>query len=48
MLLVLGTRNRKKRGEIVEILAELGWEFGDLTAWPDLPEVEETGTTFTH
>jgi XTP/dITP diphosphohydrolase len=46
MLLVLGTRNRKKRGEIVEILAGLGWEFGDLTAWPDLPEVEETGTTF--
>lgn len=46
MLLVLGTRNRKKRGEIVEILAGLGWEFGDLTGWPDLPEVEETGTTF--
>ena len=46
MLLVLGTRNRKKRGEIVEILSGLGWEFGDLTAWPDLPEVEETGTTF--
>src|SRR5262249_53790153 len=46
MLLVLGTRNRKKRGEIVEILDGLGWEFGDLTLWPDLPEVEETGTTF--
>src|SRR5260221_7769306 len=46
MLMVLGTRNRKKRGEIVEILAGLGWEFGDLTAWPDLPEVAETGTTF--
>ena len=46
MLLVLGTRNRKKRGEIAEIIGDLGLELGDLTAWPDLPEVEETGTTF--
>jgi XTP/dITP diphosphohydrolase len=45
-LLVLGTRNRKKREEIVEILSDLGLEFGDLTQWPDLPEVEEDGTTF--
>ncbi|MFL5342599.1 MAG: RdgB/HAM1 family non-canonical purine NTP pyrophosphatase [Gemmataceae bacterium] len=46
MQLVLGTRNRKKRGEIVEILGDLGLELADLTAWPDLPEVEETGDTF--
>src|SRR5262245_29795718 len=46
MLLVLGTRNQKKRAEIVEILAGLSWELGDLTAWPELPEVEETGATF--
>jgi XTP/dITP diphosphohydrolase len=46
MLLVLGTRNRKKRGEIAEILGDLGLELGDLTAWPDLPEIEETGMTF--
>lgn len=46
MLLVLGTCNRKKREEIVEILGDLELEFGDLTAWPDLAEVEETGTTF--
>jgi XTP/dITP diphosphohydrolase len=44
--LVLGTRNRKKREEIVEILGDLGLEFGDLTRWPDLPEVVEDGTTF--
>ena len=46
MLLVLGTRNRKKQAEIAEILGDLGLELADLTAWPDLPEVEETGTTF--
>jgi len=46
MLLVLGTRNLKKRGEIVEILGDIGLEFGDLTAWPNVGEVEETGTTF--
>lgn len=46
MLLVLGTRNRKKREEIAEILGDLGLELGDLTAWPNLAEVEETGTTF--
>lgn len=46
MLLVLGTRNRKKRTEIAEILGDLGFELGDLTAWPDLPDVEETGATF--
>lgn len=46
MLLVLATRNKKKLGEIVEILGDLGLELADLTRWPDLPDVEETGTTF--
>jgi XTP/dITP diphosphohydrolase len=46
MLLVLGTRNRKKRGEIADILGDLGIELADLTVWPDFPEVEETGETF--
>jgi len=46
MLLVLGTRNRKKRVEIADIIGDLGLELGDLTAWPDLPDVEETGETF--
>lgn len=44
--LVLGTRNRKKREEIVAILGDLGLEFGDLTQWPDLPDVVEDGDTF--
>src|SRR5436190_3502849 len=43
---MLGTRNRKKRQEIVEILGDLGLEFGDLADRPDVPDVEETGTTF--
>jgi XTP/dITP diphosphohydrolase len=46
MLLVLGTRNRKKRGEIADILGDLGIELADLTAWPDFPEVKETGESF--
>lgn len=44
--LMLGTRNRKKRNEIVEILGDLGLDFGDLADRPDVPDVEETGTTF--
>jgi XTP/dITP diphosphohydrolase len=46
MLLVLGTRNRKKRGEIAEILGDIGFDLGDLNDWPDMGEVEETGSTF--
>src|SRR5438132_1687271 len=45
-VLVLGTRNRKKREEIVEILADLGLEFGDLDQWPDAPDVVEDADTF--
>jgi XTP/dITP diphosphohydrolase len=44
--LMLGTRNRKKRQEIVEILGDLGLEFGDLADRSDMPDVEETGSTF--
>src|SRR5215207_8836307 len=44
--LMLGTRNRKKREEIVEILGDLAIAFGDLSDRPDVPEVEETGSTF--
>jgi XTP/dITP diphosphohydrolase len=43
---VLGTRNPKKREEILEILGDLGLEFVDLTRWPDAPEVIEDGKTF--
>src|SRR5438132_10224774 len=45
-VLVLGTRNRKKCQEIVEILGDLGLELRDLTAYPDAPEVIEDGKTF--
>jgi XTP/dITP diphosphohydrolase len=45
-ILVLGTRNAKKRQELVEILADLPIDVRDLTAWPDAPEVVEDGDTF--
>src|SRR5947209_2060920 len=45
-LLMLATRNPKKRKEIVEILGDLPLDLGDLSQRPDVPEVEETGTTF--
>lgn len=45
-LLVIGSRNRKKREEIVEILGDLGLDLRDLTSWPDAPEVVEDGVTF--
>jgi XTP/dITP diphosphohydrolase len=45
-LLVVGTRNRKKREEITDILHDLPVELKDLTSWPDAPEVVEDGTTF--
>ena len=44
--LVLGTQNRKKHDEIVEIIGDLGLELADLTQWPDVPEVVEDGRTF--
>lgn len=45
-LLVLGTRNRKKLGELVELLAPLGLELKSLADYPDALEVEESGKTF--
>ncbi len=44
--LVLGTRNPKKREELVEILGDLELELADLSQWPDVPEVVEDGATF--
>src|SRR4051812_7436789 len=46
VLLVLGTRNRKKRKEIVQILESPGLTFGDLNEWPEAPEIDEDGATF--
>ena len=45
-VLVVGTRNPKKRQEIVEILHDLPVEVRDLSGWPDAPEVVEDGRTF--
>jgi XTP/dITP diphosphohydrolase len=45
-VLVLGTRNLKKRQEIEEILGDLPLQLQDLSHWPGAPEVEETGKTF--
>src|ERR1700722_5297123 len=45
-ILVLGTRNAKKRQEIEEILGDLGIPLQDLSAYPGAPEVVEDGDTF--
>jgi XTP/dITP diphosphohydrolase len=45
-VLVLGTRNVKKRQELAEILADLPLELRDLTSYPEAPEVVEDGATF--
>jgi XTP/dITP diphosphohydrolase len=44
--LVVGSRNPKKRLEILEILGDLGLDLRDLSGWPDAPEVVEDGATF--
>ncbi len=46
LVVVLGTRNAKKRQEIVEILEGLPVELKDLSQFPDAPEVVEDGSTF--
>jgi XTP/dITP diphosphohydrolase len=45
-VLVVGSRNPKKKEEIIEILGGLGVELRDLTDWPGAPEVVEDGATF--
>jgi XTP/dITP diphosphohydrolase len=49
MVLVVGTRNPKKRQELLEILGDFSTaelDLRDLTGWPDTPEVIEDGKTF--
>ncbi|HYW80437.1 MAG TPA: non-canonical purine NTP pyrophosphatase [Thermoguttaceae bacterium] len=46
MLLVLGTANRKKGLELVELLAPVGVELRTLADFPNAIEVVEDGTTF--
>jgi XTP/dITP diphosphohydrolase len=45
-VLVVGTRNPKKRQEILEILGDGAVYLRDLTQYPDAPEVVEDGKTF--
>lgn len=45
-LLVLGTRNRKKAGELQLLLGPHGFELRTLADFPAAIEVEETGDTF--
>lgn len=45
-LLVLGSRNRKKLGELSELLAPYGFELKTLADFPESIEVEESGQTF--
>jgi XTP/dITP diphosphohydrolase len=45
-ILILGTRNRKKLGELIGLLAPHGFELHTLTDYPSAIEVEETGQTF--
>ncbi len=44
--LVLGSRNKKKLGELLDLLGDLGFDLVDLSPYPDAPEVDETGDTF--
>ncbi len=44
--LVLGSRNKKKLKEMLELLGDLGLDLTDLTPYPNAPEVEETADTF--
>src|SRR5438067_5664301 len=45
-VLVIGSRNVKKRQEILEILGDLHLELRDLMCYPEAPEVVEDGNTF--
>lgn len=44
--LVLGSRNKKKLREMLDLLGDLGLDLTDLTPYPDAPDVDETATTF--
>lgn len=44
--LVLGSRNKKKLKEMLELLGDFKLELTDLSLYPNAPEVEETADTF--
>ena len=41
--LVLGSRNKKKLGELKDLLGDLPLELTDLSPYPNAPEVLEAG-----
>ncbi len=43
---VIGSRNKKKLKEMVDLLGDLSLDLTDLTPYPNAPEVEETADTF--
>ncbi|HEX4612472.1 MAG TPA: non-canonical purine NTP pyrophosphatase, partial [Urbifossiella sp.] len=44
--LVLGSRNKKKLREMLDLLGDVGLDLSDLTPYPDAPVVDETAGTF--
>lgn len=44
--LVLGSRNKKKLREMIDLLGDLGFDLTDLSPYPHAPEVDETADTF--
>src|SRR6476659_5247120 len=44
--LVIGSRNKKKLEELQDLLGDLSIDLVDLSAFPDVRDVEETGQTF--
>jgi XTP/dITP diphosphohydrolase len=44
--LVLGSRNKKKLREMIDLLGDLGLDLTDLAPYPHAPEVAETAETF--
>ena len=44
--IVLATRNLHKVKEIIELLNGLSYEIKDLSQFPEVPDIEETGETF--
>src|SRR5262245_25087931 len=44
--LVIGSRNKKKLEELQDLLGDLPIELTDLSAFPNVPDVEESGQTF--
>jgi XTP/dITP diphosphohydrolase len=45
-VLVMGTRNRKKLGELFDLLEPHGFELKSLADFPNSLEIDESGTTF--